>query len=89
MGNYFFKDPEAILDYSWDWTDWLGPEEVITTQDVVAEGVLAETPTCSGGIVTCRLSGGTIGVSASATCHITTSAGQADDRTIHLVIREG
>ena len=92
-------DPNAVLDYRWDWapatngtgrTDWLEAGETITATTVTGTGCTVDSSsiTDAGTSVTAWISGGTVGAQASVTCHITTSAGREDDRTIRLRIAE-
>ena len=83
-------DPNARLDYAWDWTSWLDAGETITAHTVTASGaggVTVESSTVIDGKVVAWVSGGTKG-KAFLTVHITTSAGRQDDRTITLSVQE-
>ena len=82
------KDPDAILDYVWDWTGWLGDGETIDTATITPTGVDLVDHKVDGPTVVARLSGGQTGQPAQATCHIVTSTGQHDDRTIRLIIAD-
>ena len=88
MANYFFKDPDAELDATWDWTEWLGDGETISSANITADGVTAGVVTVSSPLVVCRISGGTVGVTGTATCRVTSSAGQIDDRSMYFAIWE-
>lgn len=88
MANRFFKDPQAEKDATWDWTEWLGDGETITAATVTASGVTSGPVIVTSPLVVCRISGGTAGATGAATCRITSSAGQIDDRTMYFVIRE-
>lgn len=92
------KDPDAILDYSQDWTSWLADE----TDTIVAATMVFPTvgtlltldPAHSaaivtgGTVVTAWLKGGNPGTTEQATFHITTAAGRVDDRSIFLKIKD-
>jgi hypothetical protein len=81
-------DPDARLDYAWDWSAWLGDGESIMDAELTATGgVTAEIPTVSGGVVTSWVSGGDKGT-ARLTLHIVTSAGREDARTLTLYIAD-
>lgn len=85
------KDPDAVLDFRWDWTDWLDDDtaETITSANIIgAVGVTVDDSNVDGATVVARVSGGAIGEPASATCRITTSTAQVDDRTMTFTIRE-
>lgn len=93
----FLKDPDAVLDYLFDWasntnsngtTDWLQSGETITDHTITAttgitvdSSALVNTATS----VVAWLSGGTAGTKYNVTCHIVTSAGREDDRTIVIM----
>lgn len=88
------KDPQAVLDYKFDWqpdaNPWLAVGETITTRTVTVPAGLtknSDTLTDSATSVTAWLSGGTTGVDYSVTCHIVTSQGREDDRTMIIVVR--
>jgi hypothetical protein len=86
----YLQDPDATLDYSIDWSDWLADAETISSFTVVAStGVTVTTPTPSqsAGIVTVWLTAGVAGSTATVTCHIVTSAGRTDDREFQVLVR--
>ena len=90
MSN-FIKDPDAILDYKVDWSEWLDTDETISTQTTLAStGITVE----SSGIfdsstsVVAWLSGGTANSRYRITSRITTSAGRTDDRSYMVSIKE-
>ena len=86
------KDPQAVKDYAWDWSDWLTLGDSITAftvtttaGDVVVDASPA--PSESAGVVTAWISGGTVGTDAEVTCHIETAQGREDDQTLYFKIR--
>ena len=81
------KDPSAVLDYVFDWTEWLATGETITDHTITADtGITVDSSTESGGKVTVWLSGGTAGENYKVACLITTSAGRTDERTIWIKV---
>lgn len=91
MANWFEKDPSAVLDYQWDWSDWLSEEETINTATVTAPTGLtvdSSSITGAGTTVTAWLSGGTAGQTYQVVNHIVTSDGREDDRMITIVVKE-
>lgn len=89
--NRFTKDPDAVLDYSWDWSNWLEAGETIVTASVTAEtGITKDSETNDTTSVTAWLSGGTAGESYTVTCRITTNSvpARTDERSIILRVRE-
>jgi hypothetical protein len=86
----FFLDPDARLDYTFDWTDWLDTDETITDFTVTAgTGITIDgDPTEADGVVTVWLTDGTEGTNAAVTCHVVTSAGRQDDRTFRVRVQQ-
>ena len=89
--NSFVKDPQAILDYKFDWSQWLQSGEVITSHSVAAPtgiSVDSSSATDSDTSVTAWLSSGTDGIQYIVTCTITTNAARTDERSILVWIEE-
>ncbi len=85
--NQFTKDPSAILDWAFDWTDWLAAAETITDHTITADtGLTVDSSTEDAGVVTVWLSGGTAGENYKVACLVTTSAGRTDERTIWIKV---
>jgi len=83
------KDPQSVLDYTFDWTDWLaGVSDTILSRTITVDGVTVGSSILAGDTVTVWLAGGTVGAVASCTCEIVTAAGRTDQRTIYLLIQE-
>jgi len=83
------KDPSAVLDYVFNWTEWLATGETITDHTITADtGITVDSSTESDGKVTVWLSGGTAGINYKVACLITTSAGRTDERTIWIKVVE-
>lgn len=82
------KDPDASLDYTFDWTPFLAK---------LSDTIAAVTYQLSDGLTQTRalnnetqahsfVSGGVLGTTEFVTCRITTLGGRIDDRTIYLKI---
>lgn len=85
----FVKDPDATLDYGLDWSEWLEPDDTISSVTwVVPEGVTKESENNSDTMAVIWLSGGTAGAEYEVVCRITTTNGRIDDRTIQVYIAE-
>lgn len=83
MSQIFIKDPDAVLDYAFDWSDWLATGETISSHTITAEtGITKDSDSESSGVVTVWLSGGTAGNEYDVACEIVTSASRTDERTI-------
>lgn len=82
-------DPQAKLDYGWDWSDWLTGGDTITTATITATPTGAtitdKVISVDGGSVTCMV---VTTASCRLTCHITTVQGRQDDRSITLSVRD-
>ena len=83
------KDPSAVLDYVFDWTEWLATVETITDYTITADtGITVGSSTEDAGKVTVWLSGGTAGINYKVACLITTTEGRTDERTIWIKVVE-
>jgi hypothetical protein len=85
VGPYLLKDPDANLDYSFNWVDWLAGD-TIASAAVTVTGATKGATTNTTSAVTVWISGGTAGQIASVACKITTAGGRIDERTIRLKI---
>ena len=99
----FVKDPDAVLDYKFDWaadtngstdndaTDWLASGETISSHTIIEEtGITVDSSslTDTNTSVTVWLSGGTADNHYDVTCRIVTSESRTDDRTIQIYVKE-
>ena len=96
----YTKDPDAVLDYKFDWkcdsngrgiTDWLDTTETISSAVFTASTGLtvdSSSVTDTNTSATVWLSGGTAGTSYTVACKIVTSAGRTDERTITISVIE-
>jgi hypothetical protein len=86
------KDPDAELDYTRDWTTYLGADTIATSTWIVPTGITlgtgAKAPTNNTTSATVWLSGGTPHGAYLITNRITTAGGRTDDRTFLLTIAE-
>ena len=88
MSSYI-KDPQAMLDYVFDWEPWLATGETITASTITATtGITVDSDTFTNTAVTYWLSGGTLNARYTIINHITTSAGRQDDRTDSVTIHD-
>jgi hypothetical protein len=83
----YVKDPDAAIDYSVDWSDWLPADERIESSTWIlpaAITVVAEQATSTRATVIVQ--GGTSGEPYDLVNRIVTSGGKQEDRTITLVV---
>ena len=88
MARSFVKDPDAVLDYEWDWSAWLGTDTIASHTVTAATGLTVDTSEATTTAVTAWLSGGSVGASYAVTCHVVTAAGREDDRTATITVQE-
>lgn len=84
------KDPQAVLDWAFDWTNWLATGETITgTPTITVEsGLTKDSQSNTTTKVTVWLSGGTLATTYKVACRITTNQGRTDERTIGIRITD-
>lgn len=88
------KDPNAVLDYVFDWSDWLDalPDAIASHSVAVEAGdCTVLNSVINGKTVVVWLSGGTAGTTAKVRCRITcnaTTPARVDDRTLYVKIRD-
>ena len=88
--SLYVKDPNAVLDYTIDWSDWLGENETISTHSVIADtGITVDSSSIVDNTsVMIWLRGGTVGQYYRVTCRIVTTAARTDDRSITIQVEE-
>lgn len=86
----FTKDPDAILDYQWDWSAWLATvgDTLAAVAFIAEDGITVDSSEFSDTAATAWISGGTLGTTYSVVCRVTTTGGRVDDRTAELKIVE-
>jgi hypothetical protein len=83
------KDPDAVLDYSIDWSTWLQTgDEIASATWTVPTGIVLDSQDESTTRTVAWLSSGTAGVNYDLGCLITTTSGRLDERTITIKVRE-
>lgn len=83
------KDPDAVLDWVWDWNEWLEVGETISTSDFFTTvGLVIDSDTKTTKTATVWLSGGSAGQVYQVTNRITTTSGRTDDRSITIRVTE-
>lgn len=80
------KDPDATLDYSIDWSEWLGAATISTSIWEAPAGITIDSDANDPTTTTAVISGGTLSETYEVTNRITTSNGLTDDRTIEFSI---
>jgi hypothetical protein len=84
----FNKDPDAVLDYTVDWSDWLGTDTISASTFTAESGLTVDSSTNTTTTTTVWLSDGTVGSAYRVVNHITTVAGREEDKTITIKMKE-
>jgi hypothetical protein len=84
------KDPDAVLDYALDWTDWLGATDILidAAWDITNGAAVESSLIHNNKVAVVWISGGDVGTQCALRCRITTVGGRIDDRTVFLKIKE-
>lgn len=86
---WIYKDAEAVLDYTVDWSTWLGADTISGTPTWnVPTGLTKDSQSNTTTAATAWLSGGTAGVDYMVECKIVTAGGRTDERSIEIRVRE-
>lgn len=100
MPKVFIKDPDAVLDYKFDFaaltngtgeSDWLQSGETISSAVLTVESGITEDSnslTDTDTSVTVWLSEGVAGSTYTIACKIVTSESRTEERTIYIKVRE-
>lgn len=86
----YVKDPNATLDYGFNWGPWLNGDTINSSNWIIESGLEAVPASESYDDTTTRifLTAGVEGMEYEVTNRITTTGGRADDRTMLIVIRQ-
>ena len=85
----FVKDPDAILDWHFDWVNWLAAGETISTSTfITTAGITVTSNSSTATNTTVWLSGGTPGQPYRITNRIVTTAGRTDDRSVTIRVKD-
>lgn len=82
------KDPDAVLDYQFDWTAWLDGDTISSSSWVVPAGLTNDADVNTTATATVWLSGGTAGSAYDVVNRIVTAGGRTEDRTLRIVCKE-
>ena len=81
-----WKDPDSVLDYTVDWSRWLG-SDTISTSAWTVDGITKDSDSSTTTTTTIWVSGGNSPY-GSATNKIVTAGGRTVERTIRFYRRE-
>jgi hypothetical protein len=78
------KDPDAVLDYGFNWAPWLDGDTISASTWTADTGITAVSPSNTTTTTSIWLTGGTDGAEYMVRNHITTTGGRSEDRTLHV-----
>ena len=87
----FTKDPDAVLDYSVDWSLWLAGDQISSSEWILEEGATHREDhrhVQHHDQGRCWLRGGDKGITYLVTNRIVTVGGRTDDRTISVKVED-
>jgi len=84
----FEKDPDATVDFTVDWTDWLESDTLSTGTWVVPAGITNVSSQYTTVKDTVFLSGGTVNNTYAIINRISTAGGKTNDQTIYVLVKE-
>lgn len=89
----FVKDPNATLDYAFDWSPWLGTDTIATSQWTIEPSGLSVVPaseTIFDNDTKTRVfvTGGALKEDYVLTNTITTNASRTDERSVQISVRD-
>lgn len=83
----FSKTPNSILDYTVDWTEWLGTDTISSSSWTFPAGITKVSDSTTTTSTTVWVSGGTSGLNYDLKNIITTVGGRTEVRVITLLVR--
>ena len=89
MANVKLKDPDSVLDYTNDWSDWLSGSEVISTSTwSVDTGITQDSESETNTTATIFVSGGSAGETYRLTNEIVTDQARTAERSVIVRVEE-
>jgi hypothetical protein len=83
----FIKDPSSVLDFGFDWSDWLDSDDSVSTSTWnVPTGITDDSDTSTSTTTTIWLSGGTVGSKYKITNRIVTANGRTVERSFYVKV---
>jgi hypothetical protein len=80
-------DPDAVLDYTLNWSAWLASDTITASTWVAPSGVTVDSDTHTTTHTTAWIRSETSG-SYTLTNRITTAGGRTDDRSVSIWVKE-
>lgn len=86
----FVKDPDATLDYGFDWSLWLGTDTIAISEWIVPSAltIVPGSETADDTKTKCFISGGVAGTNYTVTNKITTTGQRIEERSFELYVEQ-
>lgn len=88
IGSFIRKNPDAKLDYTLDWEEWLDGDIIQSSTWELDPGLTLESATYEDPKTTLWLSGGGAGERYKVINHIITADGREDERSFTVLVGE-
>lgn len=83
------KDPDATIQYGFDWSDWLDTGDTVASAVwTIPAGITKVSQAETDTTTTVVISGGTLGQIYTVICHVVTVAGLSDDRDFTILVSD-
>ena len=83
----YIKDPQSVLDYGFDWSDWLDTGDTVSTSAWdVPTGITEDSDTKTTTTTTIWLSSGTVGSKYKLTNRMVTANGRTVERSFYVKV---
>jgi hypothetical protein len=87
LGDYIVKDPTAVLDYTIDWSAWLGTDTLAAIVWTIPTGLAAGAAANTTTTATQWMGACTLGATYTVTNHVTSAGGRQDSRSFRVICR--
>lgn len=85
----YYKDPDGVLDFAFDWDTWAAVAETISSYTIDADsGITVDSDSESSNVITVWLSGGVAGQTYAVRCEIVTNQSRTDERTMLVKVAQ-
>ena len=88
MLGWRYKDPDDVLDYTVDWSTWLGADTIVSATWAVPAGITQDSVAATTTTTTIWLSGGTSGTNYTIGVRIVTTDGRTKDESFTIRMRQ-
>ena len=82
------KDPDSVLNYSLDWSEWLDGAAIDDHEVTASDGITIDSSSVEGAAVLWWLSGGEAGRTYRITVEVSASDGRVDQRSVIVRVRD-